>query len=204
MNRITLQALKFPLVTLVTVIVIGAILLNNLDSALTTAKRELARQQGNVRDASARLQKARDDNAIIERYLDNYLYLQQIGVVGDEQRLNWLDSLRFTNQQTRVFGYNYQIGTQQAYPYAGELDPGPLTLHQSVMKIAIRLLHEGDLISFLGTLAQQRAGVFSVDQCTMERIEAPGSARNRPNVLADCELAWITLRPPAAAGGPKT
>ena len=125
-------------------------------------------------------------------------------VVGDEQRLNWLDALRFTNQQTRVFGINYQIGTQQAYPYAGELDPGQLTLHQSVMKITLRLLHEGDLISFLGTLAQQRAGVFSVDQCTMERVEARGSARNRPNVRADCDLAWITLRPPVAAGEPKT
>jgi hypothetical protein len=204
MNRNALLALKAPLVTLITVIVIGASLHYYIDFALTKAKRELAQQQSNLRDARARLQKARDENVIIERYLNNYQYLQQIGFIGDEQRINWLDALRFTNQQRRLFGVNYQIGAQQPYPYASELDPGQLTLHQSVMKVTVRLLHEGDLIPFLGMLAQQRAGVFSVDQCTMVRVDIGGSARNQPNVRADCELAWITLRPPGAAGDRKS
>jgi hypothetical protein len=204
MNRNALLALKAPLVTLITVIVIGASLHYYIDFALTKAKRELAQQQSNLRDARARLQKARDDNLIIARYLSSYQYLQRIGFIGDEQRINWLDALRFSNQQTRLFGVNYQIGAQQPYPYASELDPGQLTLHQSVMKVTVRLLHEGDLIPFLGTLAQQRAGVFSVDQCTMERADISGSARNQPNVRADCELAWITLRSPGAAGDPKS
>ena len=203
MNRNALPALKAPLVTLITVIVIGASLLIYIDFALTKTKRELVQQQSKVREARARLQKARDDNATIARYLSSYQNLQRIGFIGDEQRINWLDALRFTNQQTRLFGVNYQIGTQQPYPYASELDPGQLTLHQSVMKVTVRLLHEGDLIRFLGTLAQQRAGVFSVDQCTMERVDVGGSARNQPNVRADCELAWITLRPPDAPGDQK-
>ena len=196
-----LVALKLPLATLTAVIVIGASLLFYIDFALSKAKRELAQRQSNVRDARARLQKARDDNAVIARYLDSYQYLQKIGFIGEEQRINWLDALRIANQQRRLFGVNYQIGAQQPYPYAGELNPGQLTLHQSVMKITLRLLHEGDLIPFLGTLAQQRAGVFSVDQCTMERVDTGGSARNQPNVRADCELAWITLRPPPGAAG---
>lgn len=204
MNWNALRALKAPLVTLTTVIVIGASLLYYIDFALTKAKRELAQQQSKVRDARARLQKSRDENAVIARYLGNYQYLQQIGFIGDERRINWLDALHFTNQQRRLFGVSYQIGAQQPYPYASELDPGQLTLHQSVMKVTVRLLHEGDLIPFLGTLAQQSAGVFSVDQCVMERVDVAGSARNQPNVRADCELAWITLRPPGAAGDRKS
>jgi hypothetical protein len=112
--------------------------------------------------------------------------------------------LRFSNRQARSFGVNYQIGTQQPYPYASELDPGQLTLHQSVMKLTLRLLHEGDLIPFLSTLAQRRTGVFSVDQCTMQRIEFWSSTRSQPNVRADCELAWITLQPPGVAGDGKS
>lgn len=204
MNRNALLALKAPLVTLIAVIVIGVSLLYYIDFALTKAKRELAQQQSNVRDARARLQKARDDNAIIARNLNSYQNLQQIGFIGDEQRINWLDALRFANQQRRLFGVSYQIGTQEPYPYASEFNPGQLTLHQSAMKVTLRLLHEGDLIPFLGTLAQQRVGVFSVDQCTMERVDTGGSARNRFNVRADCELAWITLRPPVAAGDRKS
>ena len=49
--------------------------------------------------------------------------------------------------------------------------------------------------SFLGTLAKQGAGVFSVNQCVMERIDTGGSIRFQPNLRAECELAWITARP---------
>lgn len=204
MNPNVLRALKAPLITLVAVVAIGTGLHYYIDFALTQAKRELAQQQIKLRGARAQLQKARDDNAIIARYLNRYQNLQRIGLIGDEQRINWLDALRVANQQGRLFGVSYQIGAQQPYPYAGELDPGQLTLHQSAMKLNLRLLHEGDLIPFLGTLAEQRVGVFSVDQCTMERIDTGGSARNRFNVRADCELAWITLRPPVAAGDRKS
>ncbi len=99
--------------------------------------------------------------------------------------------------KTQLFGVDYQISTQQPYPYASELDPGQLTLYQSVMKINLRLPHEGDLMRFLGTLAQQGAGVFSVNQCVIERIDTGGSIRYQPNLRADCELAWITITPSA-------
>jgi hypothetical protein len=204
MNLNALRALKAPLAALIAVVAIGASLLYYIDFTLTSSKRALAQQQSQLRDARARLQKSRADNEIIARYLNDYQYLQRLGFIGDEQRLNWLDALRFTNQQTRSFGVDYQIGTQQPYPYAGELDPGQLTLHQSAMKLNLRLLHEGDLIRFLGTLAQQGVGVFSVDQCTMQRVEFGGSARNQPNVRADCDLIWITLRPPGVAGDGKS
>src|SRR5512140_3679219 len=118
MNPNALLALKAPLITLITVLVIGASLHYYIDFALTSAKREQAQQNSNVRDARARLQKARDENATIARYLSSYQYLQRIGFIGDEQRIDWLDALRFTNQERRLFGVNYQIGAQQPYPYA--------------------------------------------------------------------------------------
>ncbi len=204
MNPNVLRALKAPLITLAAVAVIGGSLHYYIDFELTKAKRELARQQGNLRGARAQLQKARDDNATIARYLSRYQNLQRIGFIGDEQRIDWLDALRFANQQGRLFGVTYQIGSQQPYAHAGEFDPGQLTLHQSEMKVTVRLLHEGDLMPFLRTLAEQRVGVFSTDQCSLERIYTGGSARNRFNVRADCDLAWITLRPPVAAGDRKS
>jgi len=204
MNPNDLRALKAPLVTLAAVVAIGVSVHYYIDFALTAAKRELAQQQSKLRLARSQLQKARDDNALIARYLNRYQNLQRIGFIGDEQRINWLDALRFANEQGRLFGVTYQIGAQQPYPYAGELDPGQLTLDQSMMKVTIRLLHEGDLMPFLRTVAERRVGVFSVDQCTMERLDTGGSARNRFNVRADCELAWITLRPPEAAGDRKS
>ena len=195
MNAADLRALKTPLTALVMVVAIGAGLIYYGDLTLEQAKLALAQQQKQLRDARARLHKSGDEKEIIVRYLNGYQYLQRLGFVGDEQRINWLDGLRLANQQTQLFGVDYQISTQQPYPYASELDPGQLTLHQSLMKISFRLLHEGDLVRFLGTLAKQGVGVFSVNQCVMDRVDTGGSIRYQPNLRAECDLAWITVRP---------
>jgi hypothetical protein len=54
-------------------------------------------------------------------------------------------------------------------------------------------------MNFLGTLAKQNAGVFSVNQCMLDRTNAGGGIRFQPNLRAECELAWITIRPAEAA-----
>jgi len=194
MNAAELKALQTPLIVLVMVIALGAGLIYQLDRTLSTAKRELAQQQAQMREARTRLQKSGEEKDVITRYLPNYQYLQRIGFVGDEQRLNWLEGLRLSNQQTRLFGVQYQIGSQQPYPYAAELNPGQLTLHQSVMKLSFQLLHEGDLMDFLTTLGKQGAGFFAVNECKLDRLNTGGSIRFQPNLHAECDIAWITLR----------
>jgi hypothetical protein len=181
------------------IIVIGlsAGLVYQLEQALTVSKRELAQQQVQMREARTRLQKSGEEKNVIVRYLPNYQYLQRIGFVGDEQRLNWLEGLRLSNQEAQLFGVQYQIGSQQPYPYAAELNAGQLTLHQSVMKLNFQLLHEGDLMSFLAALGKQGAGFFAVNACKLDRIATGGSIRFQPNLRATCDIAWITLRPPA-------
>jgi hypothetical protein len=195
MNANDIRALKQPLLILVAVIAVGAGLLYWTNLTLTHAQRDLAQQEAQLREARGQLQKAGDEKAIVERYLESYSYLQKVGFIGEEQRINWLDGLRLTNQQAQLFGIDYQISAQQPYPYAAELDPGQLKLYQSVMKINLRLLHEGDLLRFLNTLARQGAGVFSIDQCNMDRIATPETTRYQPNLSATCTLSWITVRP---------
>ena len=195
MNTSEFRALQTPLILLVAVVSIGAGLIYVLDQTLTSTRRELTQQQNQLREARTRLQKSGDEKELIVRYLPNYQFLQQVGFVGDEQRLNWLEGLRQANQQTLLFGVQYQIGSQQTFAHAAELDPGQLALHQSVMKLTFQLLHEGDLMNFLKALGKQGAGFFAVNQCRVDRLGTGGSLRYQPNLRADCDLAWITLRP---------
>ncbi len=197
MNAAELKALQAPLVILVIVIGLACGVIYQLDQMLTVSKRDLAQQQVQMRDARTRLQKSGDEKELIVRYLPNYQYLQKIGFVGDEQRLNWLEGLRIANQDTQLFGVQYQIGSQQPYPHAQELNPGQLSLHQSVMKLNFQLLHEGDLMNFLSALGKQSAGFFSVNECKLNRLNTGGSIRFQPNLLAECDIAWITMRPSA-------
>ena len=194
MNPADLQALRNPLIVLLAVLLAGASAIYSTDRLAVAARQQLVQQQNQLKEARTRVQKSGEEKDIIVRYLDGYRLLERTGFVGDEQRINWLDGLRLANQQADLFGVDYQIAIQKPYEYAPDLNPGPIALSQSVMHLRFRLLHEEDLARFLNALARQGGGVFSVDQCYMRRIDTGGVIRYQPNVLADCELSWITAR----------
>ena len=194
MNQADLQALRNPLLAVAGVALLGALAVYSSGRLMIAARQQLAQQQVQLKDARTRLQKSGDEKDIIVRYLDGFRQLERTGFVGDEQRINWLDGLRLANQQADLFGVDYQIGAQSSYAYAAEFSPGPLALNQSVMRVRFRLLHEGDLDRFLDSLARQGAGIFAIDRCLMRRIDTRGVIRYQPNVTAECDLSWITVR----------
>jgi hypothetical protein len=194
MNQADLQALRNPLLVLAIVAVLGALAVYYSGRLMVAARQQLAQQQVQLKEARTRLQRSGDEKDIIVRYIDGFRQLERAGFVGEEQRINWLDGLRLANQQSDLFGVDYQIGTQRPYAFASEFVPGPLALNQSVMRVRFRLLHEGDLERFFDSLARQGTGIFTVDQCMLRRIDNRGVIRYQPNINADCELSWITVR----------
>ena len=194
MSQADLQALRGPLLVLLVVLAVGAAAVYYTDRLVKEARQQLTQQQNLLRDARTRLQKSGEEKDVIVKYLDGFRQLESAGFVGEEQRINWLDGLRLANQQADLFGVDYQIATQKPYAYAAELNPGQLVLSQSIMKLQFRLLHEDDLMRFLNALARQGGGIFNVEQCTMKRLNTGGVIRFQPNVGAECDLSWITLR----------
>ena len=194
MNQADLQALRNPLLMVAGVALLGALAVYSSGRLMIAARQQLAQQQVQLKDARTRLHKSGEEKDIIVRYLDGFRQLERTGFVGEEQRINWLDGLRLANQQADLFGVDYQIGAQRPYAYAADFSPGALALNQSIMRVRFRLLHEGDLDRFLDALARQGAGIFAIDQCLMRRIDTRGVIRFQPNVNAECDLSWITVR----------
>jgi hypothetical protein len=200
MNTAEFQALRNPLLLLLVVLAAGAAAIYYSDRLKAVARQQLVQQQNQMKDARTRLQRSGEEKDIIFRYLDSYRQLERTGFIGEEQRINWLDGLRLANQQADLFGVDYQIGTQRPYPYAADFNPGQLVLNQSIMRLQFRLLHEEDLIRFLAALGRQGGGIFTVDQCSLKRADTRGVIRYQPNVMAECDLSWITVGVGASAG----
>ena len=194
MNQADIQALRNPLLVLAAVALLGALAVYYSGRLLIAARQQLAQQQVQFKEARTRLQRSGEEKDIIVRYIDGFRDLERRGFVGEEQRINWLDGLRLANQQSDLFGVDYQIGAQRPYSFASEFSPGTLALNESAMRVRFRLLHEGDLARFFDALARQGAGIFAIDQCQMRRIDTGGVIRYQPNVSADCDLSWITVR----------
>lgn len=205
MSQEDLQALKTPLLILLAVLLAGAAGIYYSERLKVAARQQFVQQEKQLKDARTRLQKSGDEKDLIVKYVDSFRQLERAGFVGEEQRINWLDGLRVANQQADLFGVDYQIGTQAAYSYAANLNPGQITLYQSTMRLQFRLLHEADLMRFFAALSRQGGGIFSVDQCSLKRIDTRGVIRFQPNITADCDLAWITanVKTPAEQQKPK-
>ena len=192
MNMRDLNALRGPLIVFVTAVALGAAAVYFTAGLVIKAESETKTQKTILQEARTRYQRSGDEKGTIVRYLEGYEKLQREGIVGEERRINWIDGLRVANIQSELFGVDYQIGVQQ--PYAGGGSSNGIELRQSVMKVRVPLLHEGDLLRFLEVLDSQRVGLFTVNKCAVERTnQAGGALRYQPNLIAECDLTWITL-----------
>ena len=196
-----LRALSKPLLVLAIVAAVGLTAVALTGKAVTAAQAKVKSQEAERIEARNRIQRSGQERGIIERYIEPYKELERNGIVGEERRIGWIDALRAANQEADLYGVEYQVNPQQAYSFSGEVGAGPLTIHQSLMKLRFELLHEGDLFRFFDALAAQKVGRFSVNQCTLTRLPADLAVPvNQPTLSAQCELAWITIAGPPEEG----
>ncbi len=197
-SREDIQALRVPLIALGATVLVAAALGFYSGTVLENAERLLAQRETQLREARARIQNAGDEKEMIGRYLGRYQQLARAGFAGEEQRINWLDSLRLANEEARIFGVEYDISAQRPYAYSSEFNAGRLLLQESVMNIRFQLLHEEDLPRFFDALARHGGGFFTLHQCVMRRLKAGEAEKNvqyQPNLAAECDVRWLTVKP---------
>src|SRR5262245_34495852 len=93
------KAIRNPSIVLVAVLALAAGTIYYTDQLVAGARQKLAQQQTQLKDARMRLQRSGEEKDVIVKYLSGFQQLQSGGFVGEEQRINWLDGLRVTNQQ---------------------------------------------------------------------------------------------------------
>jgi hypothetical protein len=141
--------------------------------------------------ANARYRGALTDQAESGVYQPRYLALRAAGLVGEENRLAWIEAVKQSQARRRLPSVTYEIEPQQLLN--GPLAPGDVALRGSRMKLQMSLLHEGDLFDLLDDLRQ--AGHYAVQDCKLKRIDAPPELPLAPRLQAECTLVWLTLTP---------
>ena len=192
-----LHSLRVPIAVLTLVAIAGAGVVTWSSDQIVKDQAILAAQEQQLHEARKRFERSGQERELILRFMGPYQDLRSRGVIGPERRINWLDALRVSNQQAQLFGVEYQISTQQPYPFAQELNAPKLGMAQSVMKLSLRLAHEGELMRFFRLLGGQNVGTFEINQCVLDRSAsfADTAPKAQPNLSAVCELAWITINP---------
>lgn len=181
--------------------VAGAALVLGVSTWLRShAENELSQAQRQRAASAARLFNVGVEKQELAQYGPRFAQLQAAGMIGAEQRLRWIETVKNSRNRHRLVSADYEIEPQQAVGGAAPLVLGGLHLRASRMRLELGMAHELDLFNMLADL--RAAGPYTVQECRIRRNEgvegvADGAAA-RQN--ASCTLLWLTLgEPPAAA-----
>lgn len=188
-SRADLPHIKLSLVTCIAALVVGgsAVFFSQQFAASAQKARHDAQQQ--LAEARNRLRAAQDDQENMVTYTKEYSAMQRREIIGDEQRLNLIESLETLRQRKRVLDFKYAISPQQPYKSAAALDSGNFDLKLSAMTLQLELLHEGQLINFFDSLRSDMNGWLILDKCMLER-----SSGTAAQLKADCTGGWLTMK----------
>lgn len=164
---------------------------------LQAEKKNNGAAQASRTEIQSRLSRARDEELEIKKKIARFNELDSRGILGQEQRLDWIETIRGIKSERKLFDIQYEIAPQQ--PIDAAILPGNspnFDFYSSSMQMKMKLLHEDDLLNFLRDLRASAQAFLRVRRCDVERLpKSAGEIRGlQPQLSADCTIEWITIR----------
>ena len=192
--------LQWSLLATVLMMIVGAAMVYFSYNATEVAKRDRAAAQAERNEFDGKLKQVRNEEDEIKQKSAVFNALQTRGMIGEEQRLEWVELLKDIRERLRLIELRYEISPQQPLEKA---PGGTLALHASTMKLQLNLLHEEDLIRLLDDLRRQARALIQVKRCDVSRIPRSGPENTLQGFLqAECLIDWVTLRESDTSKGP--
>ena len=139
-----------------------------------------------------KLKQVRNEEAEIRSKSALFSNLSARGVIGEEQRLDWVEEIRAVREQRKLLDVQYEFMPQQA------LDKAPIgsyNFYSSTMRVRLKLLHEGDLLNFLADLRVRAKAFIRVRSCNITRLDRNATATDPALLSAECQIDWVTISP---------
>ena len=192
--------LQWSLLAALVMVLVGAGGAYAAFNSTKVAERERAAAQVERNDFDGKLRRVSSEQAEIKQKSERFNALQVRGVIGEEQRLEWVELLKDIRDSRRLIDLQYEFAPQRGLDVKSDTKSdakpdGDFTFYASTMKVQIKLLHEEDLTRFLADLKQRGRALIQVKSCNISRLphEASDSTISA-QLLADCQIDWVTLR----------
>ena len=195
-NQETKKALFFFAITLLTML--SVVVMSDLYKS--KAYDENSSIAGEMRNWRSRIDEANKNNQILVQHEDTFKKLKDDFVIGDENRLSWVEVVQKVADSRRIASVKYDIASQVLLD-KNELDIkyAGIDVYKSVMSLEMKFIHEGDLFVMLNALREEAKGLVAVDKCDVELINKDINdgligQDVTDNMRAYCELSWYTLK----------
>ena len=198
LTREDLRRLAGPVAAALAFVVLGVGLIWSSGTALRIAQGQLAAAQAERRQTSERLARISEEEREVKEKIDLYQRLKQLNILGEERRLEWADAIARIRKERELLDLRYVVERQRLLSsLPGK--PANVEFYASTMKVELALLHEEDLLRFLGDLRQSGNAFYSVRRCALSRTGQGGTGGViAPRLRGECEIDLITILDRAA------
>lgn len=186
--------IKRPLILFLLVVIFSGVIVAISDSYLEYVYDERESEKRAMRIWKNKIDGSRESNKIIDEYERRYLALVKNNIVGEENRLNWLETIQATANARNMPSVKYNVTSQSLVEdKTGQHQAQGLKVYRSEMTLDMEMAHEGDLFAMLNTLTEKAQGLFNVEQCKIEKL-GKSSSNGSKNMHAYCVLSWYTFK----------
>jgi hypothetical protein len=195
--REDLKRLRSPLAAAIVLFALAAVCLITSGYYLDAARNARDTTRVSRVAAQERVLRVSEEEREIREDLVYYERMRQRGIVGEQTRLDWIESITRIKNERKLFEIRYNFEAQKPLDYPGLVTTGGADFVVSRLKLDMLLLHEGDLLNFLSDLQAGIKAHVSVRNCTVTRIErgaAPGATTLQPRLRAECQVDLITVK----------
>jgi len=145
-----------------------------------------------------KIEGSRESDKIVDKYERSYLDLVKKGVVGEEDRLSWFETIQYVSESRGMPSVKYAVISQKKVDSPTlKKKYGGLDLYSSVMTLDITMGHEGDLFALLDGLQDKAKGLFTVDTCDVEQNRQKRTSVDIISIdqmKARCVISWYTIK----------
>jgi hypothetical protein len=189
------QRLAMPVILAAALVAAGVAAVVLTQQLVRKAAAEQQAATAERQSAQSKLERATDEEREIRDRLVDYRKLLDRGVIGDEQRLDWIERIGEIKTARKLFDVKYSIDTQRPVDYPGVAGGGDVEFMASPMKLDMQLLHEDDLFRFLDDLRRKLSAHVVVRSCALQRSDRAAPDRGlAPRLQATCDIDLVTIR----------
>ena len=193
LGRRDIKKMGLPIVACLALMLAGTACYFYADSYLQETRQLGTAAAAQRAEVQTRLASANEEEREIKASLQQYQALAARGIVGEEKRLDWVDTVTAIKNERRLFSIGYSIEPQKELDYPGFSPGGSVKFMVSRVKITMQLLHEEDLLNFIDDLAKRGKPYLSVRSCNVAREGPSGGTTLAPRLQANCVFDLITI-----------
>jgi hypothetical protein len=133
---------------------------------------------------------------LVDRYHRRYEDYHEIGFVGRESRLDWIETLRESSLGLTIPRVSYSIEPQLQVvaPIQSTQAGENIQIHLSRLRLEAGLVHELDLLRLVDELQSHAPGLINIDGCRLVwQASDVDRMKVSANIVASCSVQIFSL-----------